>query len=62
MEVLKLPIVKMLTSMAGHSFSYQYGEEVDVIDVVAKAWVDAGIAESVEEAPKKKSSLKKGDK
>jgi hypothetical protein len=61
MEVFNLPKVKMLTSLAGLNHSIQFGEEVEVTDEVAKAWVDAGIAESVEEIPKKKSTLKKGD-
>jgi hypothetical protein len=61
MEVFILPKIRMLTSMAGHNFSYQFGEELDVTDEVSKAWVDAGIAEVVEEATTKKATLKKGD-
>lgn len=61
MEVLILPKIRMLTSMAGHNFSYQFGEELDVTDEVSKAWVDAGIAEAVEDDTKKNSTLKKGD-
>lgn len=48
--------------MAGLDHSYSYGEEVEVTDEVANAWVKAEIAELVEEVPKKKSTLKKGDK
>jgi hypothetical protein len=58
MEVVYLPKVKMLTSMGGLNFSYQFGEEVEVSDEVAKAWIEAEIAEAVEE---KKATLKKGD-
>lgn len=57
-----MPKVKMLTSLAGLNHSIQFGEEVEVSDEVAKAWVEAGIAESVEEIQtKKKATLKKGD-
>jgi hypothetical protein len=48
---------KMKTSMAGLNFSYSFGEEVEVSDDVAKAWVEADIAELVEE---EKNHLKKG--
>jgi hypothetical protein len=51
----------MKTSMAGMNHSISYGEEVEVSDEVAKAWVEAEIAELVE-VPKKKPTLKKGDK
>jgi hypothetical protein len=60
--VLYLPKVIMKTSMAGVNHSYQYGEEVEVTDEVAQAWVEAEIAERVEVAPKKKPTLKKGEK
>jgi hypothetical protein len=60
--VFILPKIKMLTSLAGLNHSMQFGEEVEVSDEIAKAWIDAGIAEAVEEIQsKKKSTLKKGD-
>jgi hypothetical protein len=61
LEVFILPKIKMLTSMAGLNHSYAYGEEVEVTDEVAHAWVEAEIAELVEDAPKKKPTLKKGE-
>lgn len=52
----------MKTSMAGLDFSLVPGDQIEVRDDIAKAWVDADIAELVEEEkPKKKTSLKKGD-
>jgi hypothetical protein len=59
MEVLLLPKVKMLTSMAGLTFSYVPGDVVEVEDYIAEAWKEANIAEIVEE---KKATIKKGDK
>lgn len=58
MEVFILPKVIMKTSMAGLTFSYVPGDELEVSDEIAKAWVEADIAEMVEE---QKSTLK-GDK
>lgn len=37
--------VRMLTSMAGDSFSHAYGDIVEVTDTIGKAWIEAGIAE-----------------
>lgn len=48
----------MLQSMAGLTFSYVPGDEIEVSIEVAQAWVEANIAELVEE---KKTTLK-GDK
>lgn len=48
--------------MAGNNFSYSFGEEVEVSDEVAKSWIEADIAEPVEEVSKKNAPLKKGDK
>lgn len=45
--------------MAGLTFSYVPGDELEVSDDVAEAWVEANIAELVEE---KQTTLKKGDK
>lgn len=59
MEVFILPKVKMIQSMAGLTFSYVPGDELEVSDEVSEAWVEANIAELVEE---KQTTLKKGDK
>jgi hypothetical protein len=57
-----LPKVKMKTSMAGLDFSLVPGDQIEVRDDIAKAWVDADIAELVEEEkPNKKTPLKKGE-
>lgn len=54
-----MPKVRMLTSMAGLTFSYVPGDVVEVEDYIAEAWEEANIAEIVEE---KKTTVKKGDK
>ncbi|UHC14432.1 hypothetical protein LRS73_17950 [Methylobacterium currus] len=38
--------VRMLTGMAGDSFSYHAGETVTVPDAVGEAWKAAGLAET----------------
>lgn len=43
--------VRLLTSMAGADFSYDQGSIIDVTDVEAVRYVEAGIAENVESAP-----------
>lgn len=43
--------VRLLTSMAGADFSYDQGAIIDVTDVEAVRYVEAGIAENVESAP-----------
>ena len=53
--------VKMLSSMADHNFSYQYGEIVSVDKSIAKDWIKAGIAEPVKTEVRLGSDLKKRD-
>lgn len=38
--------IRMLTAMAGGSFSYAHGETVQVEDAIGKAWIRAGLAEA----------------
>jgi hypothetical protein len=49
----------MRTSMVGTNFSYIPGQEIEVKDEVAKAWVEAGIAEIVVETPQNSTRKKK---
>ena len=42
-----MPRVRMLDSVAGLRFSYDYGQEVDMTAAEAKSWVDSGVAEYV---------------
>ncbi|PLR25070.1 hypothetical protein SGCZBJ_12600 [Caulobacter zeae] len=37
--------VKMLTAMAGASFSYGHGDVVEVKSAIGRAWIEAGLAE-----------------
>lgn len=41
--------IKMLTSMASPDWSVAAGEEIEVNDEVAKAWIKAGIAAPIKE-------------
>jgi len=43
--------IRMLTSMVAADWSLASGEVVDRPDEVARAWIAAGIAEPVEDAP-----------
>jgi hypothetical protein len=56
-----MPKVRMLQSMAGLTFSYVPGDEIEVRDDVAEAWEKADIAEIIPEE-KTKKAVKKGDK
>jgi hypothetical protein len=47
-----MPKVKLLTGLAGISFSHNAGDVIDANEAEAKRFVEAGIAELVE-APKK---------
>lgn len=43
--------IKLLTSMAGINFSHDAGSEIEVDDVTASRYINAGIAEAVRSAP-----------
>lgn len=46
--------IKMLTGIASHEWSYAPGEEIDLDEKTALAWVENGFAELIEkEQPKK---------
>ncbi len=50
--------VRMLTSMAGHDFSYMPGDIVPVAPEVAEAWTVAGIADEPPEADSLEARVK----
>ena len=43
-----MPKVRLLTSMAGISFSHNAGDIIDCNDAEAARFIDAGIAESID--------------
>lgn len=49
--------VKMLTAMAGDSFSYDHGAVVEVEAKMGKAWIKAGIAEAAPDSEALKTQL-----
>ena len=51
--------VRMLTAIAGHAFSHQSGEVVELAADEAEAWCHAGVAEPVEEVATKKAPAKR---
>lgn len=53
-----MPKVRLLTSMAGISFSHNAGDEIDCNAAEAKRYIEAGIAEAIE-APKIEKAVKK---
>jgi hypothetical protein len=58
--------IKMKTAMAGMNFSYRHGEVIEVTDAVGKAWIEADIAQGLEqpeaEPPKADTHKAKGKK
>jgi hypothetical protein len=55
-----LPKIRLKVSMVGPEISHIPGDELEVREDVADAWIGAGIAELVEEVkPTKKAALKK---
>jgi len=43
--------IRMLTSMAGHDFSYMPGEIIEVTPEIGAAWIAAGIAGPADPTP-----------
>jgi hypothetical protein len=56
-----MPKVKLLTSMAGINFSHNQGDIIDCNEAEAVRFVNAGIAEVVEQ-PKPKSKIERAVK
>lgn len=47
--------VKMRRSVGTATGAYSKGDEVDLDDKLAKAWIDGGVADAVEEPKRKRS-------
>ena len=56
-----MPKVKLLTSMAGINFSHNQGDIIDCNEAEAVRFINAGIAEVVEQ-PKPKSKIERATK
>jgi len=48
--------IKLLTSMAGADFSYQYGDEITIDDATAQRLIETGQAEKVLPVKKKRGA------
>lgn len=51
--------VKLLVGMAGIDFSHNAGDEIDCNEAEGKRFIEAGIAEPVQAAPKVQRAVKK---
>jgi hypothetical protein len=54
-----MPKVKLLTGLAGISFSHNAGDVIDANEAEAKRFIEAGIAELVEAPNKVERAVKK---
>lgn len=52
-------MIKLLTSMAGEGFAYNYGEEVELSAAAEKRMIESGQAEAVEPKKTAKAAVKK---
>jgi hypothetical protein len=54
--------VKMLTSIASGDWSYAIGQEVEIHEKLAEAWIKSGLAESMETKEASTEKKKRGKK